>query len=94
MVRATQRLRNALRNIHTAEVDVSYHCRVCKSYYSGSLATTELDSARCHCGSADLLLLSASPEPQLPATIFRRLAPKPRWAAPFSLRTKIPEVIT
>jgi hypothetical protein len=66
MVRATQRLRNALRNIRTAEVDVSYHCRVCKGHYTGSLATTELDSVRCHCGSADLLLLSAAPEPASP----------------------------
>ena len=66
MLRTTERLRNALRDIRTAEVDVSYHCRVCKGYYSGNLPTTALDSARCHCGSPDLLLLSVSPEPASP----------------------------
>ena len=66
MVRSSERLRNALRDIHTTEVDVSYHCRACKGYYTGNLRTDELGSARCHCGSPDLLLLSVSAEPASP----------------------------
>jgi hypothetical protein len=66
MVRASERIRRALRGIRTAEVDVSYHCRACKGYYTASIATRDLPTAACHCGSTDLLLLSVSPEASSP----------------------------
>jgi hypothetical protein len=66
MLRANERVRNALREIRTAEVEVSYHCRRCKGYYTGSVAVRGLSRAACHCGSDDLLILSVAPDPSSP----------------------------
>jgi hypothetical protein len=66
LVRANERIRTALRGIRTSEVQVSYHCRGCKGYYSTNLETRGLGRAACHCGSNDLLLLSIAAEPASP----------------------------
>ena len=66
MIRANERIRHALNDIRTADVEVSYHCRECKGYYTGIVPTRRLGSTACRCGSHDLLLLSVAPEASSP----------------------------
>jgi hypothetical protein len=66
LIRANDRIRQALRDIRTADVEVSYHCRDCKGYNTDNVATTRLRRMTCRCGSNDLLLLSVAPEASSP----------------------------
>ena len=62
MVRANERIRQALKDISTTDVEVSYHCRDCKGYNTCNVAKRRLTHAVCRCGSNDLLLLTVAPE--------------------------------
>jgi hypothetical protein len=66
VIRANERIRHALRDIRTADVEVSYHCLNCKGYNTGNVATRRLRHMTCRCGSNDLLLLSVAPEVSSP----------------------------
>jgi hypothetical protein len=66
MVRANERVRRALTGIRTADVEVNYHCRQCKGYYTGSVHRRAIGRAACRCGSNDLLLLSIAPDTSAP----------------------------
>jgi hypothetical protein len=72
LIRANERVRQALRGIGTADVEVNYHCRQCKGYYTRNIARRALSHATCHCGSNDLLLLSVAAEPSSP--LVRRMS--------------------
>ena len=66
MIRANERVRHALKDIRTTDVEVNYHCRECKGYYTSNVATRRLGGVTCRCGSHDLLLLSVAPEASSP----------------------------
>jgi hypothetical protein len=72
MVQVNQRIRHALLGIRTADVEVNFHCRGCKGYYTGSVPRRSLGRAACRCGSHDLLLLSVAPEPSSPLMVSLR----------------------
>ena len=62
MIRTNERIRQALKEIPTTDVEVSYHCRNCTGYYTCNVATRNLGRMTCRCGSNDLLLLTVAPE--------------------------------
>jgi hypothetical protein len=66
VIRANERIRHALKGIRTTDVEVNYHCRHRKGYYTGYVFTRHLGVTRCRCGSNDLLLLSVAPEASSP----------------------------
>lgn len=77
MIRANERVRHALKDIRTSEIEFNYHCRACKGHDTGTIGVSELAKATCRCGSGDLLVLSVAPEPSSP--LIRPI--KPRLAA-------------
>lgn len=75
MIRANERIRQALKDIRTTDVEVNYHCRNCKGYNTCNVAKRRLGVATCRCGSNDLLLLSVAPEVTSPLLGAGALAP-------------------
>jgi hypothetical protein len=71
VIRANERVRHALATIRTTDVEVNYHCRACKGYYTGSVSKRRLGGTTCRCGSVDLLLLSVAPEASSPLVVSR-----------------------
>jgi hypothetical protein len=66
MVRANRNFLRALSLIRTTDVEINYHCRSCKGYYTASVPVRSLARSACRCGSPDVMLLSVQAEPASP----------------------------
>jgi hypothetical protein len=66
MARMTPKFLRALQSIRTSEVEIGYHCRGCKGYFSNNVPLRRLNRVTCRCGSPDLMLLSVQAEPASP----------------------------
>jgi hypothetical protein len=75
MARVTPKFLRALQSIRTSEVEIAYHCRGCKGYFTTDVPLRTLNRVACRCGSPDLMLLSVQSEPASP------LLKEPFWAA-------------